>query len=339
MTTFLRIDGAMGEGGGQVLRSAMSLSALTQTPIEIVNIRANRAKPGLMRQHLTSIKAVAQVCGGQLTGAELRSNAIQFIPQSIQAGDYHFAIGTAGSTTLVCQTLLPILSQADQPSSIRLQGGTHNGLSPSLDFLSQTFFPMLSRMGLHTEIKVDQFGFNPVGGGDWHIRITPCQTLEPLRYHTAPVDQRHIHAMSSRLPKHVVEREISAALAHKGWEHAQQSRQYVTAPGCGNFFAVRIGDVSHQIQFEKTGEVGIRAESVARQTLHHAHTFIHSGAAVDEYLADQLLLYLFLAGEGSFTTTAPSLHTTTNIQVIEMFTDLRFYQTQLAENLWEIGVK
>lgn len=338
MTTFLRIDGAMGEGGGQVLRSAMSLSALTQTPIEIVNIRANRAKPGLMRQHLTSIKAVAQICGGQLTGAELRSNAIQFIPQSIQAGDYHFAIGTAGSTTLVCQTVLPVLVHATAASTIRLEGGTHNGLSPSLDFLTQTFFPRLQRIGIQTEVQIQQLGFNPAGGGDWQIRVYPCQKLGSIEFMQPPQDQRHIYALGSRIPEHVLQRELAAAQSHHGWENAAQQQVMIKAPGSGNFFAARIGDEQHRIQFEQSGAIGTRAETVVHRTLRAANHFIASGAAIDEHLADQLLLYMALAGQGCFTTTEPSLHTQTNIQVIEMFLPVRFYQTQIREQVWEIGV-
>lgn len=181
MKNKLIIDGSMGEGGGQVLRSSLTLAMLLQQPFEIQNIRAGREKPGLLRQHLTCVRAAATICNAKVTGDVLGSDRVSFEPGPVTPGDYHFVIGSAGSTTLVCQTLLLPLAMAGAQSRIRFEGGTHNGLSPSLDFLRTSFLPVLAQMGLRTEIQARSYGFYPAGGGDWSIQIEPVTTLQPLQ--------------------------------------------------------------------------------------------------------------------------------------------------------------
>ncbi|WMS88908.1 RNA 3'-terminal phosphate cyclase [Pleionea litopenaei] len=153
------IDGAFGEGGGQVLRSSLTLSMITKTPIELINIRAKRSKPGLMRQHLTAIEAAKTICNAEVVGANLGAETIQFYPGEIQAGNYDFSIGTAGSTVLVCQTILLALAYAPDHSRVRFEGGTHNGLSPSLCFFEQSYLPVLRQMGLTCDLDVGMTPF------------------------------------------------------------------------------------------------------------------------------------------------------------------------------------
>lgn len=173
----LKIDGSTGEGGGQIIRTALSLSMLTGIPIEITHIRAGRAKSGLMRQHLVCLQASQQISDAKVTGAHLGSTAFSFTPNAVKAGNYQFDIGSAGSTTLVLQTLLPALlfanSDSSAKSTVTIKGGTHNPLAPTTDFLTQAFLPALAKLGMQVDIQLLQAGFAPVGGGVITATISP----------------------------------------------------------------------------------------------------------------------------------------------------------------------
>ncbi|MEM9898093.1 MAG: RNA 3'-terminal phosphate cyclase, partial [Pseudomonadota bacterium] len=174
------IDGSLGEGGGQILRSALSLSACTGQPFRIKNIRANRARPGLMRQHLTCVRAAEAVCHGKSTNASVGSTEITFSPGEIASGSFDFNIGTAGSTSLVFQTILPILLAGDQLSHVVFGGGTHNPDCPPFEFIDEVFAPMLSRIGARIELNLERRGFYPAGGGRWYAQISPL--FEPKAF-------------------------------------------------------------------------------------------------------------------------------------------------------------
>src|SRR5579883_279586 len=174
------INGASGEGGGQILRTSLGLSLATGQPFRIEQIRANRKSPGLLRQHLTAVRAAAAVGQAEVTGDELGSSALTFVPGEVQPGEYTFAIGTAGSTTLVLQTVLPALMTAKAPSRLVLEGGTHNTHSPPNDFLIKTFLPVVNRMGVKVTTRLERYGFFPAGGGRWICDIEPAQSLTPL---------------------------------------------------------------------------------------------------------------------------------------------------------------
>src|SRR6185369_9596371 len=174
------INGAEGEGGGQVLRTALALSLITGTPFRIDNIRAKRKSPGLLRQHLTAVNAAAEVGGASVDGASLGSASLTFVPRAIRAGEYSFAIGTAGSTMLVLQTILLPLALADGNSTIELEGGTHNPAAPPFDFVQQAFLPLLRRMGAEVEIELVRPGFYPAGGGRIIVKIAPAKRLGRL---------------------------------------------------------------------------------------------------------------------------------------------------------------
>jgi RNA 3'-terminal phosphate cyclase (ATP) len=177
----LTIDGSMGEGGGQVLRSSLALSLLTSTPLRIGKIRAGRARPGLMRQHLMAVHAATTISDAEVSGAELGSTELTFRPQAIRAGDYRFAIGGAGSTTLVFQTiLLPLLLGASAPSTLCFEGGTHNPMAPPFEFLQRVFLPLLARMGARVEVSLSRHGFYPAGGGRWSATVHPAARLARL---------------------------------------------------------------------------------------------------------------------------------------------------------------
>ena len=174
------IDGSLGEGGGQILRTSLALSMLTGTPFRLTNIRAGRAKPGLLRQHLTGVEAAAAICSARTRGAELHSQDLTFEPHKVRAGDYRFSIGTAGSTTLVLQAVLPALLTASGSSTLELEGGTHNPAAPPFDFLSEAFLPLIERMGPKVTATLKRHGFFPAGGGRLVVRIEPVTKLQPL---------------------------------------------------------------------------------------------------------------------------------------------------------------
>jgi RNA 3'-terminal phosphate cyclase (ATP) len=170
----IELDGAQGEGGGQILRTALTLSMLTGTPFQIEHIRAGRSKPGLLRQHLTAVQAATEISGATVEGAEAGSQTLRFTPGPIRGGDYRFAIGTAGSCTLVLQTILPALWFADAPSTVSVSGGTHNRAAPPVDFLIRAWLPLVARMGVLQTLALKRHGFYPAGGGEVLATVTPC---------------------------------------------------------------------------------------------------------------------------------------------------------------------
>ena len=174
------IDGSAGEGGGQILRSSLALSLVTGKPFRIENIRAGRTKPGLLRQHLTALAAATQIGKAKVEGAVLGSKIVSFTPRGVTPGDYHFAVGTAGSATLVLQTVLPALMLASGPSTLVLEGGTHNPSAPPFDFISKAFLPILNRMGPCIKVELERYGFYPAGGGRFRVSINPAAQLSPI---------------------------------------------------------------------------------------------------------------------------------------------------------------
>ena len=317
----ITIDGRMGEGGGQVLRSSLSLSAITGEPFRIQNVRGNRKKPGLLRQHLTALLATAEICGGHVFGAELGSTEIGFRPGTIRAGSYKFSVGSAGSANLVLQTILPVLLQATGPSEVTVFGGTHNMASPPYDFLAECFLPALSAIGhdVYTEIK--SWGFYPAGGGEIVVHVTPSAELHELTLvERGPEQWRAIEAVVSNLSGRIAERELHAA--GEALNVSPDGRRITTrqSAGPGNVLFARLEFEHLRAVFSGFGERGVSAEQVAKRLAGTVVKFVDSRAAVTEHLADQLLLPMALAKGGIFSTTEPSLHATTNADVIMQFT-------------------
>src|SRR5262245_8429391 len=198
------IDGSIGEGGGQILRTALSLSLVTGKPFRIEKIRAGREKPGLLRQHLTAVNAALQIGQAKADGIIVGATELTFIPGKIVAGAYRFAIGTAGSTTLVLQTVLPALLTADGPSRLTLEGGTHNPFAPPFEFLQRTFLPVLNRMGPQVTVSLERPGFYPAGGGRFNVAIQPCERLRSVELKDRGEIQRRLaKAVVAGLPKEI----------------------------------------------------------------------------------------------------------------------------------------
>ncbi len=333
----LKIDGSQGEGGGQILRSALTLSMTTGTEIEIHNIRAGRSKPGLMRQHLACVKAAAEICQGDVDGAELGSTQIRLKPGKLKAGSYRFSVGTAGSTALIFQTVMPALALLDHPSILSFEGGTHNDFAPSVDFLQHAFLPAVHSMGFRAEIAMQRHGFYPQGGGLWQATVHPAAEWQALqRREAGELQDRVAVAISSNIPKHVARRELNTLQQLLSWNENQLISERVDSVSSGNFLSLRLHYQHHTELIEQVGKVGLSAEKVARKAVDELRRYQLSGAVVGEHLADQLLLPMALARGGRFTTCRPSLHSETNRAVIEAFTDQRFQFTQLDKDCWEI---
>jgi len=321
----IQIDGSFGEGGGQILRTSLSLSLVTGKPFRIDNIRANRKKPGLLRQHLTAVRAAAEI-GGEVEGASLGSRSITFTPGNVRPGDYRFAIGTAGSGTLVLQTILPALMTASGPSRIVIEGGTHNPLAPPFDFLERSFLPLIETMGPKIKVELQRYGFYPAGGGRFTVEITPCADLSPLTMgERGDITAKRAVALVVNLPHHIARRELETVGQILGWNaECLVCADTKNALSPGNLVMIELTSPRLTEIFTAFGERGVSAEDVAGDAARQAQTYLASGAAVGEHLADQLLLPLALAGGGSFTATALDLHAKTNMHVIRQFLPVRF---------------
>ncbi len=335
----LTIDGSEGEGGGQVLRTALSLSAITGMPFELENIRAKRRRPGLQRQHLTCVTATAQITSAKMSGAELGSSALVFEPGAIRGGMYEFAIGTAGSTILVFQTVLPILLNADAPSQVKLSGGTHNSMAPTFDYLERVFLPQIRRMGAVVDVNLHQAGFYPAGGGSWLAGISPGNTLRPLSIETAgEVRLRRIFADVANIPFDIAQREARKAAAMLSWSAETATPRTIRAEGPGNVLVIEIASENVTEIFTGFGERGTSAEAVVARTVKEVREYLVAKVPVGPHLADQLLLPMALAGSGSFVTMHPTEHTRTNIAVIEKFLPVEFALDDLGDGRWRVVV-
>ena len=323
----IEIDGSEGEGGGQILRSALSLAICTGQAFRVANIRANREKPGLMRQHLTAVKAAAEICDAGIEGAALGSRALTFRPGRLAAGDYFFDIGTAGSCTLVLQTVLPPLLVAPGESSVRIMGGTHNPAAPPFDFLARSFLPLLARMGAEVSLELTRHGFYPRGGGEIRARIRPAARLEPLSL-TSRGEFMGGHAESyiAALPLHVAHRELAVIGKALGWTHEQLFvRGLANDVGPGNAVTITLQYLNVTEVLTGVGEKGVRAEEVAEAPAMEARAYLAATAPVGAHLADQLLLPMVLAGGGEFLAIEATPHLRSNAAVMERFTSKRVH--------------
>lgn len=320
----LLIDGAEGEGGGQIVRSSLSLAIHTQQAFRIARIRANRRPPGLRRQHLAAVRAAAEICDAQIEGDEVGSHELIFRPGKLKPAHHTFSIGTAGSTTLVLQTVLTPLLFADQPSTVRISGGTHNRASPPFHFLERAFLPLLARMGARVELELLAYGFYPRGGGEIRARIAPS-ALRPIHLHERGALRRaHADAYVAALPMHIAERELAVVGRMLEWSPEQLSLHALPNDvGPGNVVMLTLDHANVTEVFTGFGERGERAEAVARAAALEARAYLNASAPVGPYLADQLLLPLALAGGGSFVTTQVTAHLRSNALVVETFTDRR----------------
>lgn len=338
-TCMLKIDGSHGEGGGQILRSALGLSLVTGKAFEIEQIRRGRPQPGLKRQHLAAVHAAREVGAAEVEGAEGGSTRCVFVPRGVRPGEYVFSIGSAGSTTLVLQTVLPALITASGPSQLRVAGGTHNPAAPPFDFFARTFLPCINRMGPQVAATLLRYGFVPAGGGEVQVSVAPAAQLRGFELlDRGPLLRCAARALVSRLPLTIAHRELQTVANTLGWHSEQLRAEHVPSPGPGNVLVLELEFAAITEIITAFGRRGTPAEQVAQEAIREARYYLNNMAPVGTHLADQLVLLLALAGGGRFRTLKPSLHLQTNIDVIHMFLDVRIALEQLDEHVWEISI-
>jgi RNA 3'-terminal phosphate cyclase (ATP) len=341
MNSSITLDGSQGEGGGQILRTALALSVVTGRPFRIHHIRSGRPKPGLMRQHLACVEAAARIGTATVEGAALGSQELTFNPGTLVPGHYTFRIASAGSTMLLLQTVLPPLLLADTPSELVLEGGTHNPFAPPFPFIQRAFLPLVRRIGFDVEAELELPGFHPNGGGRSRVTIRPALEPSALNLDT-PSRDAALSAVACLvgLPGSIADRELAVVRQRLSIPADRCTAEAIPgAIGPGNSLHVIADSAGCTNVFTGFGAPRIRSEQVAVTVIAETEHFLSSGACVEEHLADQLLLPLVLGRGGRFITTEPSNHTRTNIEVIHQFLPHRIQIKAVGPALWCITVQ
>ncbi|MEM1526899.1 MAG: RNA 3'-terminal phosphate cyclase [Ignisphaera sp.] len=332
----LVIDGSIGEGGGQILRYSLAIVSVLRKNVKITNIRAKRRNPGLQPQHLTGVKAVATLTNADVEGAYKGSMELIFKPRTLKGGNYVFDVGTAGSVTLVLQSLLPILPFLDCKTSIEIRGGTDVPMSPPIDYVRYVLVPLLSMLGYKIEVEVVRRGHYPRGGGIVRVRVNPTYRLESIDL----VERGDIEFLGGRshcvkLPSHVAERQAKAAkeyLLSKGFEkpinidveYYEPSKDFHLGPGSG--IVVYSKTTNSVLGGDALGMKGKPAEEVGREAAEKLFTELISGAAVDKHAGDMLVPLMSLAkGTSRITVSTITSHLLTALDVIKIVTGVEAY--------------
>jgi len=323
----LEIDGSYGEGGGQLVRTAVALSAITGTAVRLEHVRAQRDKPGLAPQHLAAVRAVAQVCGAECAGLELRSQAFDFAPRALRSGAFRFDVGTAGSVTLVLQALLPVLACAPRSARVTVVGGTDVRAAPPLEYLCHVLLALLDRMGLHAALRTIRRGYYPRGGGEVEVTVAPARPAPLVLDRLCAPARIDGLAHVAHLPMHIAERMRAAALSRLGAVPAHVETRLLgegDAIGQGGAIVLWARTDRSVLGAGRVAERGVRAETLGEAAGAELAADLAAGAALDVHAADQVLVYLALAGGGRFTTRSVTSHTRTVMWLIEQFLPVRF---------------
>jgi RNA 3'-phosphate cyclase len=339
----LDIDGSYGTGGGQLVRNAVALAALTGTALRIRSIRAKRGKPGLAPQHLTAVRAVGEICGARIDGLAPRSKEIEFGPGPVRGGRFAFDVGTAGSVTLVLQAMLPLMVAARAEYHVEVAGGTDVRAAPPLDYLREVLLPLITRMGADVRLATRRRGYFPRGGGAVEVAVAP-RTLRPLRLE-APGRLLGVDGLAhvAHLPAHIAERMRSSALARLGARTVPAAcdtaiLQGEEAIGQGGALVMWARCEHTVLGAGRVAERGLRAEALGEAVGAELAADLDANASLDVHAADQILLYAALAGgESTFTTRELTDHVRTAMWLIEQFLPVRF-ATSRQGPLTRIGV-
>ncbi len=328
----IEIDGSYGEGGGQLLRTAVALAALTGQPLALRNIRARRSPPGLAPQHMTAVRAVATLCAAGVEGLEARSQELTFTPDGLRSGRFAFDVGTAGSVTLVLQAVLPVATMCGGAVHARLTGGTDVKAAPSLDYLRYVFLPLLARLGVNAEIVLRRRGYYPRGGGEIEAVVQPGRP-RALRLETAgPLESIHGAAHVANLPAHIVARMANTAVALlPGFPPARIEQQMLgrsDAVGQGGAIVVWARTAHTILGGSEVAQRGIPAERIAQNAVNALREELVAGATLDIHAADQVLIYLALAdGPSHFLARSVSSHARTTMWLLRQFLPVQFRET------------
>ena len=294
MNDFIEIDGSQGEGGGQILRTSLTLSAVTGQPVRIEKIRAGREKPGLKRQHLTCVKAVAEICGAKVSAVEVGSGELEFVPGAIKGGDYRFDVGTAGSVTLVAQTVIPVLLKADVPSTVTITGGTHVPFAPIWEFFVETYLPELRRMGARIEAELETCGFYPAAGGVVKLKVWPlAEDSAPDVYELTDLGAYRggkVVGVVSAISDSIAEAEVGIVGAQLRTLNLVPETRSVESFGPGNYCYVQLNYERGSVVFSSVGTYSKSRKAVAHEVVAAVREFVKSGRACEKHLADQLLV-------------------------------------------------
>ena len=342
----IEIDGSLGEGGGQILRTSLALSMCTGQAFRLTRIRAGRPRPGLMRQHLTCVNAATEICGAAIQGGVLQSQSLSFTPGPVRAGDYDFNVGSAGSCTLVLQTVWPALMLAEAPSRLKLGGGTHNPMAPPFHFLARSYAPLLRRLGADVELVLHRSGFYPAGGGEMEATIHPAgDSLRPFDLSArGALLKSYAECLAPAIPRSVARRELGLVGEGLGWTEDQLSELACREnEGPGNALMATVVHEHVNEVFSAFGGRGIRAEQVAREVVRAVKAYQAGDAALGPQLADQWILPLALAVwqrrvPASYSCTALTAHARTNFEVIERFLPVKITSERLGQG-WTVSVR
>ena len=335
----LVLDGSAGEGGGQILRTALTLAMATGTPFVLEKIRAGRKKPGLMRQHLTCVKAAALISDAELEGADIGSTRLVFRPKAVRAGEHTVDIGSAGAVSLVLQTVALPLAVAAGASRITVRGGTHALWAPPFPFLAEAWLPLVRRAGANLDLDLRSPGFYPAGGGEVVMSTAGGATLAPLHLdEQRAVGLLELRAIVAQLPEGIARRELATAAELLTGQKLTTTSETVRSPGPGNamWLVARDEGTGTTNVFSGIGDVGVAAEKIGEDVARAFLAWRASGASIEEHLADQVMLPIALAGAGSFTTNVLSLHARTNIEVIAAFTGRRLRAYRLGDDRFRL---
>ena len=323
----IELDGSFGEGGGQLVRTAVALAAIAGVPLRLVNVRAKRDQPGLAPQHLAAVRAVASLCTAECSGLELRSREFTFTPGALRGGEFRFDVGTAGSVPLVLQAVLPVLACAPAHSRVTVVGGTDVRAAPPLDYLRHVLLALLARMGIAVQCAVHRRGYFPRGGGEVEIAVAPARPRALALAGAGGAAAVEGLAHVANLPAHIAERMRAAALERLGALPARIEAAVLAgddAIGQGGAIVLWAHTDGAVLGSGRAAERGVRAETLGVEAGAELAADLAAGAALDRHAADQLLIYLALAGGGHFTTRAISSHVRTAMWLIEQFVPVRF---------------
>jgi RNA 3'-terminal phosphate cyclase (ATP) len=321
----ISLDGSHGEGGGQILRSALALSILTGRPFKITDIRANRKPPGLRPSHVMSVKAASDICRARYKGATVGSSTLYFEPGEVKAGKYHFSIGTAGATGLVLHAVyLPLALRGTEPSELTITGGTHVSTSPCFHYNATTWSAYLKRIGIAIELEMKRPGFYPRGGGEIRVVIHPCSRINGLKLTNCPgLTTAGGFSAVAGLPASIAQRQarrLAERLKREGIESHSPIEEWTGGPG--TVAAVILRQAPVPTLFFSVGERGKPAESVADDAVDQALAYRAAKAPVDPHASDQLVLPLAFSPDASeYQVSEVTRHLTTNVDVIRLFHD------------------